>query len=95
MSDSEFLYKYRSLSPGVTRSRTLEFLESNRVFFSSPSTFNDPFGSGVRRWFQRLALRWRRGLDSRAPRPSEVRLARLWPVEGTAFLRRTSDSKPR
>jgi hypothetical protein len=43
MSVPKFLYKYRALSPGDTRDRTLDIIRSNRLYFCSPSSFNDPF----------------------------------------------------
>jgi hypothetical protein len=45
VSSPEYLYKYRSLSPQDTRDRTLDIIQRNRIFFASPTSFNDPFES--------------------------------------------------
>jgi len=37
------LYKYRSLAEGVDRDRTLQILETNELWYSRASGFNDPF----------------------------------------------------
>lgn len=44
MTNPDFLYKYRALSPpDETRDRTLDIIRSDQLYFCSPSNFNDPF----------------------------------------------------
>lgn len=37
------LYKYRSLAEGTDRTRTLQIIEKNELWYSKASAFNDPF----------------------------------------------------
>jgi hypothetical protein len=39
----ETFYKMRSLTPGATREHTLDIIENSRLYFPSPTEFNDPF----------------------------------------------------
>jgi hypothetical protein len=43
----EVLYKFKSLA-GESRGHTLDIIENSRVYFSSPSQFNDPFDCSPR-----------------------------------------------